>query len=72
MQNSAIQVQHCWSLFWAFQDVNLERCWVRIRCDSKHHFALEAESCKVRKDVLVTAWHEEEERKNFDCLITVG
>ena len=33
---------------------------------------LEAESCKVRKDILGTAWDEEEEIKNTDCLVTVG
>lgn len=46
---------------WAFQDVNIRRCWVRLHCLSKDSSVLEVESWKVRKEILGALWDEEEE-----------
>ena len=46
---------------WAFQDINLQRCWARLRCPSKEDSVLEVESWKLRKDILGDAWDEEAE-----------
>ena len=46
---------------WAFQDINLQRCWARIRCPSKEDSVLEVESWKLRKDILGDAWDDEVE-----------
>ena len=46
---------------WAFQDINLQRCWARIRCPSKEDAVLEVESWKLRKDILGDAWDDEAE-----------
>ena len=48
---------------WAFQDINLQRCWARLRCPSKEDSVLEVESWKLRKDILGDAWDEEAESK---------
>ncbi len=48
---------------WAFQDIDLQRCWVRIGCDSKDDSVLEVESWKLRKDILGDAWDDEKESK---------
>ena len=46
---------------WAFQDVGIQRCWVRLHCLSKDSSVLEVESWKVRKEILGALWNEEEE-----------
>lgn len=46
---------------WAFQDVGLKRCWVRLHCLSKDSSVLEVESWKVRKEILGSLWNEEAE-----------
>ena len=46
---------------WAFQDINLQRCWARLRCPSKEDSVLEVESWKLRKDILGDAWDDEAE-----------
>ena len=46
---------------WAFQDINLQRCWIRLRCPSKEDSVLEVESWKLRKDILGDAWDDEAE-----------
>ena len=46
---------------WAFQDINLERCWARILCPSEENSVLEVESWKLRKDILGDARDEEAE-----------
>ena len=46
---------------WAFQDVGIQRCWVRLRCLSKDSSVLEVESWKARKEILGALWNEEEE-----------
>ena len=48
---------------WAFQDIDLQRCWVRLRCASKEDSVLEVESWKLRKDILGDAWDDEAESK---------
>ena len=47
--------------FWAFQDIDLQRCWARIHCPSKDNSVLEVESWKLRKDILGAAWDDEAE-----------
>ena len=46
---------------WAFQDVGIQRCWVRLHCLSKDGSVLEVESWKVRKEILGASWNEEAE-----------
>ncbi|KAL9134392.1 MAG: hypothetical protein Q9175_004431 [Cornicularia normoerica] len=46
---------------WAFQDVGIQRCWVRLHCLSKDSSVLEVESWKVRKEILGASWKEEAE-----------
>lgn len=46
---------------WAFQDVGIQRCWVRLHCLSKESSVLEVESWKVRKEILGALWDEEAE-----------
>ena len=48
---------------WAFQDVGIQRCWVRLHCLSKEESILEVESWKVRKEILGSAWDEEAEAR---------
>lgn len=45
----------------AFQDVGIERCWVRLHCLSKDSSVLEVESWKIRKEILGAFWDEEAE-----------
>lgn len=46
---------------WAFQDVGIQRCRVRLHCLSKDSSVLEVESWKVRKEILGPFWNEEAE-----------
>ena len=46
---------------WAFQDVGIQECKVRLHCLSKDDSVLEVESWKVRKEILGTLWDEEAE-----------
>ena len=46
---------------WAFQDVGVQRCWVRLNCLSKDSSVLEVESWKVRKEILGASWNEKAE-----------
>ena len=46
---------------WAFQDIGVQRCWVRLHCLSKDSSVLEVESWKVRKEILGASWNEEAE-----------
>ncbi|KAF6227343.1 hypothetical protein HO133_008787 [Letharia lupina] len=46
---------------WGFQDVGIQRCWVRLHCLSKDSSILEVESWKVRKEILGALWDEEAE-----------
>lgn len=46
---------------WAFQDIGIQRCWVRLHCLSKDSSVLEVESWKVRKEILGPLWNEEAE-----------
>ncbi|CAD6585808.1 MAG: hypothetical protein ASARMPREDX12_002949 [Alectoria sarmentosa] len=46
---------------WAFQDVGIQRCWVRLHCLSKDSSILEVESWKVRKEILGASWNEKAE-----------
>ena len=46
---------------WAFQDVGIQRCWVRLHCLSKDSSVLEVESWKVRKEILGDLWNEDAE-----------
>ena len=48
---------------WAFQDVGIQRCQVRLHCLSKDSSVLEVESWKVRKEILGALWNEEAESK---------
>ena len=46
---------------WAFQDVGIQQCEVRLHCLSKDDSVLEVESWKVRKEILGASWDEEAE-----------
>lgn len=46
---------------WAFQDVGIQRCWLRLHCLSKDSSVLEVESWKARKEILGPLWDEEAE-----------
>ena len=46
---------------WAFQDVGIQRCRVRLHCLSKDGSVLEVESWKARKEILGASWNEEAE-----------
>lgn len=48
---------------WAFQDVGIQRCQVRLHCLSKDSSVLEVESWKVRKEILGAFWNDEAEAK---------
>ena len=48
---------------WAFQDINIQRCWVRLRCPSKDDSVLEVESWKLRKEILGNRWDDEAENQ---------
>ena len=46
---------------WAFQDVGIQQCKVRLHCLSKDDSVLEVESWNVRKEILGASWDEEAE-----------
>ena len=46
---------------WAFQDVGIQQCKVRLHCLSKDDSVLEVESWKARKEILGASWDEEAE-----------
>ena len=46
---------------WAFQDVGIQRCWLRLHCLSKDDSVLEGESLNIRKEILGALWNEEAE-----------
>ena len=46
---------------WAFQDVGIQQCKVRLHCLSKDDSVLEVESWKIRKEILGASWDEEAE-----------
>ena len=46
---------------WAFQDVGIQQCEVRLHCLSKDSTVLEVESWKIRKEILGASWDEEAE-----------
>lgn len=46
---------------WAFQDVGIQQCRVRLHCLSKDSSVLEVESWKARKEILGASWNEEAE-----------
>ena len=46
---------------WAFQDVGIQQCKVRLHCLRKDDSVLEVESWKARKEILGTSWDEEAE-----------
>lgn len=51
-----------WMLpLWAFQDVDIKRCWCHLRSTSIEETVLEVESQIVRKEILGANWDEEAE-----------
>ena len=46
---------------WAFQDVGIQQCKVRLHCLSKDDSVLEVESWKVRKEILGASWDDKAE-----------
>lgn len=46
---------------WAFQDLDIEKCCGRIRCDSQWDTVLEVESWNMRKEILGSKWNAEAE-----------
>ena len=43
---------------WAFQDVGIQQCKLRLHCLSKDDSVLEVESWKIRKEILGASWDE--------------